>query len=136
MKTAVLHAEENRRVRTHKMSIDAFCQMGGLQSTPVEQFLSLLREACRALVMVEGVDTSDPRRDDLPYSSWPVFDGVWIEGNDLMFEICNRSFDSGVLASLPNLKPITSQGHRKARLIGYRLRKNSSTVDYWKPVLG
>lgn len=136
MKTAVLYAAENRRVRTHKMSIVAFCQRGGFQSTPVEQFWSLLREACRAVVIVEGVDTSELGRDDLPYSSWPVFDGVWIDGNDVMFEICNRSFDSGVLASLPNLRPITSQGRRKVRLVGHRLRKNSSTVDYWKPIIG
>lgn len=133
MKTAVLHAEANRRVRRHRMSIDVFCCRAGLPPLPVELFWSLLREACRALVIVKGIDTSDPTRDDLPYSSWPVFGGVWIDGDEVMFEVSNRTFDSGLLASLHSLQPSEGQSHRKVILFASRLRKNSSTVNYCKP---
>lgn len=137
LKAAVLYAQQNRPAQMHTMNVDAFCYLAGLPPTPVEHFWSLLKEACRALLIVEGIDTSDPHREDLPSSSWPVFDGVWIDGCEVMFEVCKRTFTEGLLSDLPNLRPPVRQRHRKMVLFGRQLRRKSSTVTYWKPaVLG
>jgi hypothetical protein len=105
MKAAVLHAKKNQRVQKHTMSIGEMCHLAGLPSIPAKRFWSVLTEACGALGIVEAVDTSAPDRGDLPYLSWPVFDGVSVDGCDVTFAVCNRSFDEALMASLPKLQP-------------------------------
>lgn len=107
LKAAVLYAEENRQIQMHRMTIDAFCHLAGLPPLPVKRFWSLLGEACCALAIVEAVDTSAPDRDDLPYSSWPVFETVCIDGCDVMFRVCNETFDDACLVGLRDLRPST-----------------------------
>lgn len=104
LKAAVRYAKENQWIQTHTMSIDAFCNLAGLQSLPVEHFWSLLREASGVLAIVEEVDTSAPNRVDLPYASWPVFGAVCIDGGDVMFEVCDHTFRAELLGVLQNLQ--------------------------------
>lgn len=105
LKAAVLYAKENRPARMHKMCVDVFCRLAGLPPTPVEHFRLLLGEACSALVIIEAVETSALNRDDSPYLSCQVFDRACMDGCDVMFEICNLTFDGGLLAALTHLQP-------------------------------
>lgn len=104
MRTAVLHAEKNRLIQLHRMRIETFCQMAGLPPMPSANFWLLLREASKVLVIVENIDTNNKCRD-FPAHSWPLFNGVWVDGEEVIFEICNRTFDEGLLAVLTNLRP-------------------------------
>lgn len=60
VKAAVFYAEENRRAKTHTMSLKAVCLRAGFSSRPAGRFWPLLREASGALGTVEEVDTSAP----------------------------------------------------------------------------
>jgi hypothetical protein len=87
------------------MNVDAFCRLAGLPPTPVEHFRSLLGEACGALVIIEAVDTLALDRGDSPYLSCQVFDRAYMDGCDVIFEVCNLTFDGGLLAALGHLQP-------------------------------
>ena len=69
MKTAVRRACVHQNVKKHTVGINEFCRKSGLQPTTSEQFRQWLREARKALVVVEVIDTDFPERDDLPASS-------------------------------------------------------------------
>lgn len=102
LSAAVRHAYENQPVRPHTLRIDDFCRLAGLPpATTTERFLVLLKEASKALVSVETIDTTFPERDDLPFSSWPVFNEVRIDGSKVIFDVCIYTFEEAVLARLP-----------------------------------
>lgn len=112
LSAAVRHAYENQRFKLHTVEIDEFCHLAGLPSTTPERFLVLLKEARKALVVVELIDTTSPKRDDLPYSSWPVFNEVRIDGSNFIFEICSHTFEDIVLASLPVSRVVSTTSSR------------------------
>lgn len=125
MRAALLHAEKNRPVQLHRMGIEAFCELAGFPLTSVATFWQLLREASRTLVIVQNIDTSSRRCDVLPGGSWPVFNGVWIDGCDVIFEVCNRTFDDGLLATLPNLRPSSRRSSQRQCPSDVGFQKNS-----------
>jgi hypothetical protein len=100
-KAAVLHASENPQETTHTLNIADFCSGAGLPIIESDDFSRLLKEARKTLAIVEVIDTSSPERDDLPYCSWPVFNRTMIDHSKFTFEICRRSFDERLLATLP-----------------------------------
>lgn len=120
LRAAVAHAQANPRVRVQKMPIDEFCRLAGLPNMPSDEFSELLREACRALVIVEAVDTDSPDRDDLPYASWPVFSEVGVDGSTVAFAICNHTFDEKLLRLLPTLAPSGRKARRNVNFIGVK----------------
>lgn len=89
---AVRHAYENQEVKLHRINIDEFCRLTDLSATTTERFSALLKEARKALLVVEVIDTLLPERDDLPYSSWPIFNIVGTDGSNFIFEVCNDTF--------------------------------------------
>lgn len=101
-KAAVMHAQKNRCIRLHTMSITEFCRLAGLPGKSSSDIRMILKEARRVLAVVEVVDTSLPNRDDLPYSSWPVFSKALIDDSSVLFEICHRTFDERLLSRLPS----------------------------------
>jgi hypothetical protein len=111
VKAAVLYAKKNQDVPRHTMSVGKFCELASLPSMTMQCFRGLLTEACGALAIVEVVDTCEPDRDDLPYSSCPVLEGVSIDGCDVTFGVDNSSFDEGLSANLQGLQP--SMRHEK-----------------------
>jgi hypothetical protein len=135
MKAAVQHAYKNQRVRLHTMKSAEICSLAGLPPMTIDDFHTLLLEACRALVIVEVVDSASPSRDDLPYASWQVFKEVRFCDSDVTFEISNHTLDEMLMASLPLLRPSKRHGKRKVVFAGRRTTKNSLTVDCWRPVI-
>lgn len=135
MKAAVRHAANNRPVKHHSMSIEAFCSLAGLAILTIDEFAMLLKLACKALVLVEAIDTEAPGRDDLPYSSWPIFNEVWIDDGCFTFEVSHRTFDNDLLSTLQQLKAPERRKNRKVLLVGNRKQRGVSTVDYWKPIV-
>lgn len=127
MRAALLHAEKNRLVQLHRMRIETFCELAGFPLTSVASFWQLLREASRTLVIVQNIDTSNLRRDVLPGCSWPVFNGIWIDGRDVIFEVCNRTLDDGLLATLPN--PQTSNGRGGQKQCPSNVGLENDTLD-------
>ena len=101
LNAAVRHAYKNQRVKLHTMKIDELCHLAHLPTIATKRFSVLLKEARKALVVVELIDTSLPERDDLPYSSWPVFNKVRVKDSTVSFEVCSHTFEDVVLASLP-----------------------------------
>lgn len=108
LSAAVRHAYENQPVKLHTMRIDDFCRLAGLPATTTERFFVLLKEASKALVSVETIDTTFPERDDLPFSSWPVFNEVRLDGSKVIFDVCIYTFEEAVLARLPVRKRAAS----------------------------
>lgn len=107
LNAAVRHANENQQAKMHTMKIDDFCHLANLSPITTERFLVLLKEVRKALAVVELIDTTSPERDDLPYSSWPVFNEVRIEGSKFTFEVCSHTFAEVVLAGLPKPKRLS-----------------------------
>ena len=120
MKAAITHAANNRGVKQHSMSIEAFCALAGLVSLTVEEFAALLKLASRAHVQVEAFDTEAPECDDLPYSSWTVFNKVCIDGCLFTFEVEHRTFDEKLLGSIRELKVRDRRKNRKFVLLASR----------------
>lgn len=94
MKTVVRHACAHQDVKRHTVGIDEFCRESGLQPITSAQFRHWMREARKSLVVVEVIDTDVPNRDDLPYSSWPVFRGIWSNATEVAFEIDSQIFSA------------------------------------------
>ena len=134
LKAAVQYAKENHREDMHKMSIDAFCHLAGLPFLPMEPFRLLLKEACRAVAIVETVDVSAQSSSDLPYSSWPVFDRAGIDGEDVIFQVCKYTFCDELLVALQNLRPSRRQKHR-GTAFSRRLHTKSSVNFCSNPAL-
>lgn len=103
LEAAVIHAQKNRCVRLHTMSIESFCRLASIQTRSDKEFSSLLREASRAVGVIEVIDTVFPHRDDLPYSTWAVFTKVGVAGSNVFFEICECTFDERLQAKLYSL---------------------------------
>ncbi|BDT58114.1 hypothetical protein MasN3_16080 [Massilia varians] len=116
LRAAVLHARANQCVKLHTMQIDEFCRLAGLPPTTTKRFLTLLKEARKALVIVEVIDTEFPHRDDLPYSSWPVFKESRINGSQIAFEIYNQTLEDSILASLPMSKHLSDRDRASERM--------------------
>jgi hypothetical protein len=104
LRAAVRHAYENQRVKTHSFRIDNFCRLAGLPAITTGRFLVLLKEVRKALVVVEVIDTKLRKHDDLPYTSWPVFNKVRIDGPRVIFEVCSDTLADNILAILPTQK--------------------------------
>lgn len=100
---AVIHAEKNRGVRLHMMSIKSFCDLAGIRTLSNAEFSPLLRQACRASAVIDVIDTVFPERDDLPFSSWAVFSEVVVDGPNVSFAICEAAFDERLLINLHRL---------------------------------
>jgi hypothetical protein len=92
MKTAVRRAYAHQDVKKHTVRIDEFCRESGLRPTTSEQFRRWMREARKSLAVVEVIDTDLPNRDDLPYSSWPVFLEIRSNATEVTFEIDSQTF--------------------------------------------
>jgi hypothetical protein len=106
LRAAVRYAYENQRTKVHTMRIDDFCRLAGLPVTTTDRFSMLLKEARKGLVVIEVLDTTSLQSDDLPYSSWPVFNEVRIDGSQFTFEVCKYTFAEVVLATLPAAEAI------------------------------
>lgn len=132
MKAAVTHAETHRGTRSHTVSLDVFCRLAGLPNLCGEECFTILQEACRALVIVEAVDTLSPDRDDLPYASWPVFGKIWVDNSNVSFKVSNHIFHEGLLASLPTLTTPERAPSRKRHLINLRVNRSSSMPNRLK----
>lgn len=132
LKAAVTHAHTNLNIRLHNMPIESFCQIAGLPSLSFEEFTAILQEACGALAVVEAVDTESPERDDLPYSSWPVFEKVLVEGSNFIFEINKRTFDETLMANLSHLTATMRKRTREIHLVGVSAPGSSLASKTWK----
>jgi hypothetical protein len=102
LSAAVRYAHSNQQIKLHAMRINDFCHLAGMPVITTERFFVLLKEARKALVVVEVIDTSLPQSDGLPYSSWRVFNLARIAGSQFTFEICRYTFAEFVLATLPS----------------------------------
>lgn len=134
MKAAVMYAEAHRNKRFHTLSLEVFCRLAGLPNLCGEECFSILQKACRALVIVEAVDTLLPDRDDLPYASWPVFGKILVDNLSVSFEVSNHNFHEGLLASLSTLNTRERPRSRKLHLIN--LRASTSSKSNRLKVLG
>lgn len=103
LKFAVTHAQKNRYIKQHTIQINAFCCSAGLPSHTVDEFSSLLKEACRASFVVETIDTASPDRDDLPFFSWVIFIAVCVDSSSVTFEICDRILEKELVMMLKNI---------------------------------
>ena len=100
LEAAVIHAQKNRCVRLHTMSIKAFCGLAGIRIQSEREFSSLLRQASRAVGVIDVIDTVFPNRDDLSFSTWAVFSQVGVADSDVFFAICDLTFDERLLTKL------------------------------------
>ena len=91
MTTAVRRAFAHQEVKKHTMRIDEFCREARLRWTTPKQFRSWIREARKALAVIEVIDTDSPDRDDLPYFSWQVFVELLDNGTEIVFEIDSQT---------------------------------------------
>lgn len=129
MKAAVQHAYRHQREEVHKMQRAELCSLAGLPLMTTEDFYASMLEACKALVVVEVIDSSSPFRDDLPYASWQVFKEVRFSDSCVSFEIGNGTFGEALMASLPLLKPSKRPVNRKVIFAKRYTNKKSSVVD-------
>lgn len=135
MKAAVQHAYKNQGAKAHDMQGAELCRLAGLPLMTTDDFHALMLEACKALVVVEVIDSSCPSRDDLPYASWQVFKEVRFSDSRVSFEIGNGTFDETLMSSLSLLRSPKRPGNRKGRAAGSRTNEHSSAVDGRRPAL-
>jgi hypothetical protein len=103
MKTAVRHAEQNRQATSHTMSIIDFCNLACITIPTRFDFLKALKEACKATATIESIDPLLLERDDLPFSSWSIFERVAVENDSFSFKISRKTFDRSLLNHLNEL---------------------------------
>lgn len=100
MKSAVMYAERRRQFSTHTISINEFCKIANLPTLEHLEFIKLVKEACKAIAIVETVDSSSANPDDLPYASWPVFERVEIDKIHFSFKVSCRTFKKSLMEIL------------------------------------
>jgi hypothetical protein len=129
MKAAVQHAYRNQQAKVHDMQRCELCSLAGLPLMAMDDFDALMLEACKALVVVEVIDSSCLSRDNLPYASWQVFKEVWFSDSSVSFEIGNGAFEETLMSSLPLLRPLKRFVNQKAVVAGRLTNKHSSAVN-------
>jgi hypothetical protein len=100
LKAAVLYAARYNKAQIHEVPLGMFCALAGVPNMSAEKIRVFLNEALRAVAILEVVDTESPDRDDLPYSSWPVFRNVGVSKSTVLFEIRHQTFDERLLVKL------------------------------------
>lgn len=100
LKAAALHGFQNADIGKHIVPLDDFCRLAGLPPTSESDMVVLLRNAQKALGIIDTVVLEAPDADDSPYRSWQILKEVHVEDRRVVFEVYKYSFDARIQKQL------------------------------------
>jgi hypothetical protein len=103
LKAAVKYAQMQGAIQLHSIPIDLFCKYAALPNLNFDELHVLLRQARKAVAVIEIVDSVALGGEELYYASWPVFDELGLKDSFVLFEVCPKTINELVLSSLWSL---------------------------------